>query len=164
MIVVIPRTWPLRNDGSTQDADLEWLPRICPACWFAAVVGHGRRQRQAYDARHSFILVRRGLCQQCHTTLTVLPAWALPKTHYSLAARAQAVERYVEGQMPLEQCAPDTPEMSRIADPATLRRWFLRRLTSWWTCLERAFLLVPTILAWDLAAVLRILIPEAKAT
>ena len=164
MIVVIPRTWPLRNDGSAQDADLEWLPRLCPACLRSAVVGHGRRQRQAYDARHSFIRVRRGLCQQCHTTLTILPAWALPKTHYSLAARAQAFERYVEGQMPQEQCAPDTPEMLRIADPATLRRWFLRRLTSWWTCLERAFLLVPTILAWDLAAALRILIAEDKVT
>lgn len=108
--------------------------------------------------------MRRGRCQHCRKTLTVLPAWALPKTHYSLAARAQAVERYVPEQMPLEQCAPDTPGMTRVADAATLRRWFLRRLTSWWSCLERAFLLLPTILAWDLAAALRILIPEARAT
>lgn len=108
--------------------------------------------------------MRRGLCRQCHTTLTVLRAWALPKTHYSLAARAQAVERCGEGQMPLEQCAPDTPEMSRVADPATLRRWVARRLTSWWSCLEKTFWSVPTILAWDLAATLRILIPEARAT
>ena len=161
MIVVIPRTWPLGKDGVAAAANSEWLPRVCPACQIGEVIGHGRRRRQAHDAEHSHILVRRGRCKGCFVTITVLPAWALPWTHYSLAARACAVQRCVEQQMTLERSAPDT-QAARIADPATIRRWFQRRLASHWLCLSKLAWLAHTILAWDFPAAARMLIPEAQ--
>ena len=38
----------------------------------AAVIGHGRRSRQAHDRDHEPIRIRRGLCNHCHRTVTVL--------------------------------------------------------------------------------------------
>src|SRR5579862_9865790 len=162
MIVVIPRTWPLCNDGVAPTGNPDWLPRNCPQCGAWAVVGHGRRLRQAHDGQHDWIQVRRALCRRCGITITVLPAWALPGTHYTLAARAQAAHSYAEPHSTLEKCAPDTQAGIRVADPGTLRRWFQRRLVSWWNCWSQALLLVPTILAWDWAAAFRILTPEAR--
>src|SRR5262245_48092207 len=162
MLVFMPRTWPLRNDGVAPGSDAEWLPRNCPKCGAWAVVGHGRRWRSAHDGQHGLIQVRRALCRRCGGAITVLPAWALPGTHYSLAARAQAVQRYIESQASLETCAPDT-QTGRMADPHTLRRWFRRRLVSWWYCGMQPLLLLPTILAWDCFAVLPILVPEVRA-
>ncbi len=127
------------------------------------VIGHGRRHKQAHDAQHSSIRVRRGRCKRCGTTITVLPAWSLPYTHYSLEARREAADRYIESAS-LEQAAPPVQNPNRVADAATFRRWFQRRLTSWWNCLSNAFLLVPTILAWDWTAAVRILVPEVKPT
>ncbi len=164
MIVVIPRTWPLSKGEVAGAYDPEWLPRCCPACAEVAVIGHGRRRKQAHDAHHVCIRIRRGLCKQCHVTITVLPAWSLPYTHYSLATRAEAFKRGVEGRIPIEQAAPPVQDADRVADPSTLRRWFERRLQSWWNCLHRAELLVPTILAWDWRAARRILIPEPRPT
>jgi len=161
MFSVIPQTWPLRKDGVAQDVDPEWLPRRCPACGTGAVIGHGRRWRQAHDRQHDTIRIRRGRCKQCRITITVLPAWLLPGTQYGLAARHEAVRRYVNEQQSLERSAPDT-HSARIADASTVGRWIRRRLGSWWTCLRQAIFLTPTIFAWDWPAAGRILIPEDK--
>jgi hypothetical protein len=67
----------------------------------------------------------------------------------------------VAEQMPLELCAPDTAEDARLTHPSTLRRWFQRRLASWWICLVQAPVLVPTIFAWDGVATARMLMLEA---
>jgi hypothetical protein len=162
MIVVIPRTWPLRKGEAPEPEDSEWLPRTCPACSVRAVIGHGRRSKQAHDSHHSRIRYRRGLCQHCGKTVTVLPAWSLPYAHYSLAARQEAVEGYAEDGATLETAAPLLRDADRVADASTLRRWFQRRLASWLTCLLHAPLLAPTILAWDWRASFRMLIPEPE--
>ena len=161
MIVVIPRTWPLSKGEVAEGGEAEWLPRNCPACAAGTVIGHGRRNKQAHDAHHTRIRIRRGWCKRCGKTITVLPAWSLPYTHYSLAARREALQRYVEDRAPLEQAAPAVQDADRVADPSTLRRWFQRRLASWWNCLWEVPLLTPTIFAWDWLASRRILIPEA---
>jgi hypothetical protein len=62
--------------------------------------------------------------------MSVLAAWAMPYTHYTLTARAEAVQRYVTEAIPLEQAAPVVQGGDRVADPGTLRRWFRRRLQS----------------------------------
>ena len=162
MIVVIPRSWPLSKGGAARDYDPEWLPRCCPACAEVAVIGHGRRSKQAHDAQHTIIRIRRGWCKQCHVTITVLPAWSLPYTRYSLAARAQAAEHYLRERIPIQQAAPVVQDGDRVADASTLRRWFWRRIESGWNCLRSAVLFLPTILAWDWRAAGRILIPEAN--
>ncbi len=160
MFSFIPRTWPLRNDGVAEAGDPEWIPRTCPRCGVGRVIGHGRRWRQAHDAQHSVLRIRRGKCKQCRVTITVLPAWALPWTHYSLAARQQVLQRRLEQQMPLEQCSPDT-KAGLVADPASLRRWLQRRLVSRWKWIQTGIFGLPTILAWDWWAAARMLIPEA---
>ena len=46
VIVFIPRS----GDGCKPgEYDAEWLPRQCPACCQLAIIGHGRRRRQAHD-------------------------------------------------------------------------------------------------------------------
>jgi hypothetical protein len=164
MIVVIPRTWPLRKGEAPDPGDPEWLPRICPSCSRQSVVGHGRRSKQAHDSHDARIRYRRGLCRHCGKTVSALPAWSLPYTHYSLAARQQAVERYTEQGRTLEAAAPSLRDADLVADASTLRRWLQRRLTSCWTCLSRVPLLLPTILAWDWPASFRMLIPEPEPT
>jgi hypothetical protein len=62
----------------------------------------------------------------------------------------------------LEAASPSLRDADRVADGSTLRRWFARRLASWWTCLGRAPLLAPTMFAWDWLAASRILIPEPE--
>ena len=151
VIVFIPRS----GDGcKLGEYDAEWLPRQCPACGQMAIVGHGRRRRQAHDGWHDWILLRRGRCKVCGGTLTVLPAWCLPSAHYSLLARQQALEQLGQG-MPAEQAAPHCRDPDRIADPSTVRRWFWRRIES-----LRFFAALPTLLAWDWRAASRILIAE----
>jgi hypothetical protein len=172
MVIVIPQIGLSSNRQIPEAELLEWLPRLCPRCGTLAVVGHGRRHRSAHDEHHTFIRVRRGLCQHCELTITVLPAWCLPYTHYSLAARADFLHHHVEEGSPLEQAAPATQDPDRVADPATLRRWLQRRAASWlagvltlqeWGRVA-ANLLAPTILAWDWPAAARILFPEPKPT
>jgi hypothetical protein len=164
MFAVIPQTWPFCNRGAVPDstADLEWLPRSCPACG-GSVIGHGRRDRQAHDEHHSRIQVRRGICKRCGKTITVLPAWLLSYTHYTLYARRQAVNRWLDGARG-EETAPIVEDPDRIADPATLRRWAARRWQGLcaWLAGWRARGVLPTILAWDWQAAARMLIPEAK--
>ena len=85
--------------------DAEWLPRQCPACSQMAIVGHGRRRRQAHDGWHDWILLRRGMCKICGGTLTVLPAWCVPGARYSLLARHSALAQLAQG-VSAEQATP----------------------------------------------------------
>jgi hypothetical protein len=55
-----------------------------------------------------------------------------------------------------------------LPDPSTVRRWVQRRLISVWCWIklgvqDRHFLQTPTIAAWDLAALGRILPIEARS-
>jgi hypothetical protein len=98
--------------------------RRCPGCQQDSVVGHGRRRKQAHDEHHDWISIRRGLCTACHKTITFLPIFSLPYSHYSLIARSEALRRYFVEGCSWEAAAPLVKDPLRIADPATLRRWF----------------------------------------
>jgi len=95
--------------------------------------------------------------------------WLVPSAPFSLRCRQQACENIAAGDS-VEQAAPHCKDPSRSPDPSTLRRWALRRLLSvrCWVKggatveLERLFR-PPTILAWDLGAVCRILPIEARS-
>jgi len=102
----------------------EYLARRCPRCLCDWIIGHGRRRKQAHDESHDWIPIRRGLCNLCHTTFTILPRFSLPYTHYSLLARSQALRRYFLERCTWEAAAPLVKDPDRVADPATLRRWF----------------------------------------
>jgi len=159
VIVFIPRSG---DECNSQQEHSEWLPRECPRCRQMAVVGHGRRQRPAYDRKHDKIRVRRGQCQRCDVTLTVLPAWCIPRAPYSLMARQESVARVAEGA-PIEEAAPECVDPDRSADPTTVYRWCWRRLESLILLLCQAPAILfraPTLLAWDWRAVVRILSPE----
>ena len=145
---------------------LELLPRRCPVCHDNTIIGHGRRLRHGHDDRHAWIWVRRGICQPCRKTFTILPNWLAPSGHYSLRCRQLACERICSGDS-VEQAVPDCQDPSRSPDPSTLRRWVQRRLLSVWCCARAGagvqFLQTPTILAWDLASLCRILPQEARS-
>jgi len=131
---------------------LELLPRRCPVCRDNTIIGHGRRLRQGHDDQRAWIWVRRGICRPCRKMFTILPDGLLP---YGAGDSA-------------EQAVPDCQDLSRSPDPSTVRRWAHRRLHSVW-CWAQAvvpvlhFLRTPTILAWDLSALCRILPLEAKS-
>jgi Domain of unknown function (DUF6431) len=165
MIVFIPQA-ALSGKGESADRQgEEWLPRICPRCGQWGVVGHGRRSKGAYDEHRTRIRIRRCICNHCDLTITVLPAYSLPYTRYSLYARQRSFSRCAEGSG-WEQAAPPTPDPDRIAEPATLRRWAQRRLCSVWACVAAAKLganwTAPTIFSWDWPAAARMLGPEPK--
>jgi hypothetical protein len=144
---------------------LDLLPRVCPLCRDDTIIGHGRRLRQAHDDQHESIWVRRGICRPCGKTFTILPNWLAPSGHYSLRCRQQACERIGAGDT-AEQAAPHCKDPSRSPDASTVRRWAQRRLLSLWRWAEaqgQHFLQAPTILAWDLAALCRILPLEARS-
>jgi hypothetical protein len=68
----------------------------------------------------------------------------------------------------VEEAAPHCKDPSRSPDPSTLRRWAHRRLFSVCCWLKAGAigeypLRAPTILAWDLGAVCRILPIEASS-
>ena len=69
---------------------MELLPRRCPVCRDDTIIGHGRRLRQGHDDRHACLWVRRGICQPCKKTFTILPDWLTPSGHYSLLCRQQS--------------------------------------------------------------------------
>lgn len=146
---------------------LALLPRRCPLCREETIIGHGRRLRQAHDERRESVWVRRGRCQLCRQTFTILPDWLAPSGHYTLQCRQQSCARMSMGA-PAEQAAPFCKNPTRLADPSTLRRWAHRRLLTLW-CWMRAgtqsahFLWAPPILAWDLHALCRILPIGAKS-
>jgi hypothetical protein len=58
-----------------------------------SIIGHGWRRKQAHDDSHDWIKYHRGLCKVGKHTLSFLPAFSLPYTHYSLVARSQALRR-----------------------------------------------------------------------
>jgi hypothetical protein len=146
---------------------LALLPRQCPVCREATIIGHGRRLRQSHDDRRESIWVRRGVCRSCERTFTILPDWLGPSAPFSLRCRQQACERIAAGD-PVEQAAPHCKDPSRSPDPSTLRRWAHRRLLSVWCWLKAGAmgeypLQAPTIVAWDLSAACRILRIEASS-
>ena len=146
---------------------LNLLPRQCPVCRNHTVIGHGRRLRLAHDDRHERIWARRGVCHPCGKTFTVLPDWLAPSGHFSLRCRQQACECIAAGDS-VEQAAPHCKDPSRSPDPSTLRRWAQRRVLSVCCWLKAGaigqhFLAAPTIVAWDLGALCRILPIEAKS-
>jgi hypothetical protein len=57
---------------------LECLPRRCPVCHDDTIIGHGRRRRQCHDDQRECIWVRRGICEPCGKTFTIL---LLSKAH-----------------------------------------------------------------------------------
>ena len=146
---------------------LALLPRRCPICQNDTIIGHGSRLRQSHDGQHESLRVRRGICQPCKKTFTILPEWLAPSAHYTLRYRQDACERIAAGES-VEQAAPHCRDQTRLPDPSTLRRWAQRRLLSVCSWLKantscEHFLREPTILAWDLGAVCRILRIEASS-
>ena len=103
-------------------ADKQPIPRHCPGCQKDSIWGHGRRRKQAHDADHDWIPVRRGYCPLCHLSFTFLPSFSLPYTHYSVVARSQTVRRHFVERRVWEQSAPDL-KSERCPDLRTLRRW-----------------------------------------
>ena len=97
--------------------------RRCPVCERDSIIGHGRRRKQAHDEHHDWIGIRRGLCQVCRKTFTLLPLLSLPYTHYSLLARAQALRRHFMEHCSWEKATPTLKDPDRVPDPSTLRRW-----------------------------------------
>ena len=144
---------------------LDLLPRLCPLCQDDTIIGHGRRLRQAHDDRQERIWMRRGVCRPCGKTFTILPDWLAPSGHFSLRCRQQACQRIAAGDT-AEHAAPHCKDPSRSPDASTVRRWAQRRLLSLWCWAGtkgQHFLQAPTILAWDLAALCRILPFEARS-
>jgi len=143
------------------------LPRRCPICGDHTIIGHGRRLRQSHDDQHERMLVRRGICHPCGKTFTILPDWLAPSGHFSVRCRQQACESIAAGNS-VEEAAPHCKDLSRSPDPSTIRRWAQRRLLSL-CCWVKAgvvglrLLQAPTIVAWDLNAVCRILPIEATS-
>jgi hypothetical protein len=96
----------------------------------------------------------------------MLPDGQVPSGQYSLRCRQQACERICTGDS-VEQAGPHCQDPARLPDPSTLRRWVHLRLLSVW-CWAKAgtpahFLQRPTILAWDLPCLCRILPLEASS-
>jgi hypothetical protein len=84
-----------------------------------------------------------------------------------MRCRQLACDRIAAGET-LEQAAPHCRDPSRSPDPSTLRRWAQRRLFSLACWLKagsivKYFLRPPTIVAWDLAALCRILPIEVRS-
>jgi hypothetical protein len=146
---------------------LDLLPRRCPFCGNRTIIGHGQRRRQAHDDRHDRIWVRRGICRPCGKTFTVLPNWLAPSGHFSVPCRQLACEHIAAGDT-AEQATPHCKDPARLPDPSTVRRWAQRRLISLWCWIQVGAknlhsLRTPTILAWDLGALCRILPIEARS-
>jgi hypothetical protein len=136
-------------------------------CRSDTIIGHGRRLRQSHDDQRECVWVRRGICQPCKKTFTILPDWLAPLGRYSLQCRQQACERIAAGDS-AEQAAPHCKDPVRLPDSSTLRRWAHRRLLSLWCWIRvgakgQHFLQTPTIVAWDLDAFCRILPLEARS-
>jgi hypothetical protein len=129
------------------------LPRRCPVCRKDTIIGHGRRLRYSHDDQHECIWVRRGICEPCGKTFTILPDSLAPSGSYSLHCRQQACERIAAGDT-AEQAAPHCKDSRRLPDSSTVRRWAQRRLVSLWCWVkagvkDQHFLRAPTILIVD---------------
>jgi transposase-like protein len=146
---------------------LQLLPRRCPLCGDETIIGHGQRRKQAHDQFHDWIWVRRGICHPCSKTFTILLDWLVPSAHFSLRCRQQACEHLSAGSS-VDQAAPHCKDPSRsprslhsppVGPPSPAQRVLLGEGRS----RRRHFLRAPTILAWDLSAVCRILPIEARS-
>ena len=126
MVIVFFPTSEAESNSPTDWATLsaESIPRKCPECSQDSLVGHGRRRKQSHDEDHDWIGIRRGLCTQCWKTVTFLPSFSLPYTHYSLVARSQALQRYFVDGCSLERAVPLVKDSNRVPDVSTVRRWF----------------------------------------
>src|SRR6202022_5207925 len=113
-----------KPESDWAEAGTEGIIRWCPVCMRDSLIGHGRRQKQAHDEHHDWIKIRRGVCNVCGTTITFLPVFSLPYSHYSLIARSEALRRYFVEGCSWEAAAPPVKDPHRVADPSTLRRWF----------------------------------------
>jgi Domain of unknown function (DUF6431) len=107
------------------EAGAEIIIRRCPVCLDDSIIGHGRRCKQALDAYHDWIKIRRGVCKSCGKTITFLPFFSPRYAHYSLIARSEALRRHFVERCSWEEAAPHLKDPHRVADPSTLRRWFL---------------------------------------
>lgn len=107
------------------------------------------------------------MCHSCRRTFTVLPRTLAPSAVFTLQCRQLACDCIAAGES-LEQAAPHCLDPSRSPDPSTIRRWGVRRLlslASWLIAgvMAEPFLRPPTILAWDLIALCRILPIQASS-
>ena len=169
LFIVLPGT-ENKTDAAVIEIPLELLPRRCPFCGERTIIGHGQRLKPAHDQRHQQIWIRRGLCRPCRKTFTVLPDWSPPSGHYSLHCRQQAWDLLRQADSSWERSVPGVADPSRSPDASTVRRW-ARRLLHLGTLLAAKFWLAigcsastpPTILAWDWAAIRRILPLEASS-
>jgi transposase-like protein len=94
-ILVISLSFAQGNvEADWAEAGAEVIMRRCPICEQDSIVGHGRRRKQAHDAHHDWIGIRRGLCSLCGKTFTFLPPFSPAYSHYSLVARSHALRRY----------------------------------------------------------------------
>jgi len=134
-------------EADWDEVGAEVILRRCPICEQDCIVGHGCRRKQAHDAHHDWIGIRRGLCSLCGKTFTFLPPFSPPYGHYSLIARSQALRRYFAEGCGWEAAAPTVKDPDRVADPSTLRRWF-HRLDSSQPPFERLRRTIPSISAW----------------
>jgi hypothetical protein len=114
----------LETDWAADCAEV--ILRRCPICGRDLIIGHGRRRKQAHDAHHDWIGIRRGRCPGCGKTFTFLPLLSLPYTHYSLLARCQALRRRFVEHCSWEEATPTLKDPNRVPDPSTLRRWGYR--------------------------------------
>jgi hypothetical protein len=170
LVIALPEAEGKTGVGVTA-IPLHLLPRLCPMCGNQTIVGHGRRRKQAHDRQRDWIWIRRGRCAPCRKTFTILPAWSPPYCHYSIDCRKQAWDEVCTNDAGWEQAAPHCKDSTRLPDPATLRRWSWRGLVSLWCAVKVwmfsltpwKFFQTPTILAWDWAAVARILFPKASS-
>jgi hypothetical protein len=94
-----------------------------------------------------------------------LPDWLAPAGHYSLHCRQQSCERIAAGDS--AEHAPHCKDATRLPDPSTVRWWAQRRLIGVWCWIKAGvkdphFLQTPTIVAWDLSALCRILPNRGK--
>jgi integrase len=72
-ILFIPLSTAQYNlDADWAEADTE-IVRKCPICLCDSIIGHGRRRKQAHDEDHDWIPIRRGRCNLCGKTFTLLP-------------------------------------------------------------------------------------------
>jgi hypothetical protein len=80
-------------------------------------------------------------------TVSFLPAFSLPYTHYSLVARSEAMRRRFVEKRSWEDAAPPLKDPNRIPAPSTLRRW-CRSLDSSHSAFSRLCRAVQTVAQW----------------
>jgi hypothetical protein len=126
-IIFIPFSPDQCKPGFDWAACSELLLRWCPLCLINSIIGHGWRCKQAHDDSHDWIKYRRGRCKLCKRTFSLLPAFSLPYTQYSLVARSQALRRRFLEHRSWEGAAQTLKDPDRLPDPSTRRLWLMVR-------------------------------------